>query len=204
MPYALSNAPATFQRLMDRVLSGLVWDRCIVYMDDIIVFGKSFDEHNSNLEKVLQRIIQANLKLNTSKCEFANDDIIYLGHRITKNGIAVDPSKVMVIDRIETPTNRQKVRRFLGMATYYKRFIENFSQIAAPLTKLTSVKEDFQWSQEAQHSFDTIKTALKSAPLLASPDYSQPFQIATDASKHGLGAVLLQNGQPIAYASRSC
>jgi uncharacterized protein (DUF2249 family) len=204
MPYGLTNSPATFQRLMDRVLSGLTWNRCIVYMDDIVVFGRTFEEHNKNLEFVLKRIIDANLKLNVKKCEFAADQIVYLGHRITKNGIGVDPSKVEAIDRIEIPTNRQKLRRFLGMATYYKRFIHHFSHVAAPLTALTSVKREFQLSNEAQLAFDQIKSLLKNAPLLAAPDFSKPFQLVTDASKKGLGAVLQQDGKPIAYASRTC
>jgi transposase InsO family protein len=204
MPYGLTNAPATFQRLMDRVLSGLTWDRCIVYMDDIIIFGKTFEQHNLNLESVLQRIIAANLKLNMAKCEFCASEIIYLGHRITKNGIGVDPAKVEAIDRLETPTNRQKLRRFLGMATYYKRFVEHFSWIAAPLTQLTSINREYKWTPECQAAFDQLKSALKSTPLLAAPDFTKPFQLSTDASKIGIGAVLEQDGQPIAYASRTC
>ncbi len=129
---------------MDRILAGLTWSRCIVYMDDIIVYGKTLAEHNANLECVLQRIIDANLKLNTQKCEFAASEIIYLGHRITSQGIGVDPDKVEAIDRIEVPNSRVKLRRFLGMATYYKRFIDHFSLIAGPLTKLTSTKREFE------------------------------------------------------------
>jgi hypothetical protein len=204
MPFGLTNAPATFQRLMDRVLAGLAWERCIVYLYDFIVFGRTFEEHNRNLTLVLERIIAANLKLNVEKCTFASDEVIYLGHRITKNGIGVDLTKVEIIDRIETPNNRQKLRRFLGMASYYKRFIEHFSQTAAPLTQLASDKKEFIWSDQEQAAFETLKTALKQAPLLAAPDFTKPFQIATNASKNGLGACLLQDGHPIAYASRTC
>ena len=204
MPFGLTNAPATFQRLMDRVLVGLTWERCIVYLDDIIVFGKTFQEHNANLQAVLERIIASNLKLNPAKCEFALTEIAYLGHRITQNGIGVDLDKVEAINRIETPNNRQKLRRFLGMATYYKRFINNFSEIAYPLTKLTSIKVEFVWLDKEQEAFERLKSALKSAPLLAAPDFSKGFQVCTDASMVGIGAVLEQDGRPIAYASRAC
>lgn len=204
MPFGLTNSPATFQRLMDRVLSGLTWSRAIVYMDDIIVFGRTFEEHNANLEAVLTRIKLANLKLNLDKCKFGETEVIYLGHRITQNGIGVDPAKIDAINRVEEPSNRAKLRRFLGMANYYKRFVYQFSVIAAPLNALTSTRKEFEWREEARKAFIDLKKALSSTPVLRAPDFSKPFQLSTDASKVGIGAVLEQEGQPIAYASRTC
>ena len=131
MPFGLTNAPATFQRLMHRVLLGLNWHSCIVYLDDIIVFGRTIQEHNQNLDKVLERVKSANLKLKPSKCRF--EETIYLGHRINKNGIGTDVSKVEAIKRIATPTDRVKLRRFLGACSFYRRFVKDFNAIALPL-----------------------------------------------------------------------
>lgn len=204
MPFGLTNAPATFQRLMDRVLLGLNWRACVVYLDDIIVFGRTLEEHNSNLALVLEQIGKANLKLKPSKCAFAVDEVVYLGHRINKNGVGTDHSKVEAIGRISTPTDRVKLRRFLGACSFYRRFVKNFSQIALPLYKLTSSKVDFVWTDVHQSSFDELKRALTNTPMLVSPNFSLPFRIYCDASKLGgaMGAVLEQDHGVIAYASQ--
>ena len=203
MPFGLTNAPATLQRLMDKVLAGLTWSQCVVYMDDIIVFGKTLDEHNANLDRVLTCIEQAKLKLKVSKCQFARREVIYLGHKVSSAGISTDPAKVEAICNAPVPDSKIKVRRFVAMANYYKRFVVKFNEIAAPLYKLTSKKVRFEWTAEAQAAFEQLKSALTTAPVLASPDFSQPFIIKCDASGESIGAVLMQNGHPIAYASKS-
>lgn len=204
MPFGLTNAPATFQRLMDRVLLGLNWKACVVYLDDIIVFGKSLEEHNENLSLVLEQIERANLKLKPNKCQFAAEQVTYLGHKINKSGVGTDESKVEAINRIAIPSDRVKLRRFLGACSFYRRFVKNFSHIAQPLYKLTSSKVDFVWTNTHQSAFDELKRALTNTPMLVSPDFSRPFRVYCDASKLGnaMGAVLEQDHGVIAFASR--
>lgn len=204
MPFGLTNAPATFQRLMDRVLLGLNWRACVVYLDDIIVFGRTIEEHNTNLALVLEKIGQANLKLKPDKCIFAVEEVVYLGHRINKHGVGTDNSKVEAIGRIETPTDRVKLKRFLGACSFYRRFVKNFSQIALPLYKLTSYKVEFVWTDVHQSAFDELKRALTNTPMLVSPNFSKPFRVYCDASKlsGAMGAVLEQDHGVIAYASQ--
>lgn len=204
MPFGLTNAPATFQRLMDKVLNSLTWKFCIVYLDDIVVFGRTIEEHNRNLALVLEQIIKAKLKLRADKCKFAQEEVIYLGHKINQFGIGTDPSKIEVINRISTPTDRMKLRRFLGACSYYRKFVKNFSEIALPLYRLTSSKAAFRWTAVEQSAFEKLKEALKNTPVLVAPDFSKPFDVYCDASTTGqaMGAVLQQSHGVIAYASR--
>lgn len=204
MPFGLTNSPATFQRLMDKVLTGLNWCKCVVYLDDIIVYGRTIHEHNDNLSLVLRQIENAKLKLKPSKCEFASEEVIYLGHRINRHGIGTDTSKVEAINRIATPTDRASLRRFLGACSFYRRFIQDFSHIAVPLYRLTSSKVEFRWTNTERLAFEKLKIALTRAPTLVAPDFSLSFVIRTDASKKpgAMGAVLEQQHGVIAYASR--
>ena len=207
MPFGLCNAPATFQRLMDLTLAGLQWSECLVYMDDIIILGRSFLEHLGNLQEVLQRLRDAGLKLKPSKCAFFRQSVKYLGHVISREGISVDQEKVTKVATWPTPTSTQEVQRFLGFAGYYRRFIRDFAEIAKPLHHITEKATPFRWSTESQLAFETLRKELITAPLLAHPDFTQKFILDTDASDTGLGAVLSQldkEGQErvVAYGSR--
>lgn len=192
MSFGLCNAPATFVRLMERVLRGLSWKICLVYLDDIIVFSKSFDEHLENLGKVIKCLKEADLKINPQKCNLFKDQVKFLGHVVSAEGVATDPSKTESVMNWPTPKNVKHVRAFLGLCSYYRRYVRKFSEIARPLHKLTEANRKFEWTDECQVSFDTLKQALTNAPILSFPTPDEKFILDTDASNEGLGAVLSQ------------
>ena len=214
MPFGLCNTPATFERLMELTLSGLTWKCCLVYLDDIIVYGRNFDEALVNLRLVLDRIRRARLKLKTSKCELFRAHVPFLGHIVTRDGIYVNPAKCKAVAEWPIPRRVKDVRSFVGLASYYRRFIPNFATVAAPLTEMYRDPKNtiIQWTAARQKAFDTLKQALTSAPVLAYPSREDKFYLSTDASDDGIGAVLEQDQkQPdgttkrvvIAYASKS-
>ena len=208
MPFGLCNAPATFQRLMDSVLAGLQWSTCLVYMDDIVIVGKTFTDHLTNLQQVFQRLRQAGLKLKPSKCSLCQKTVHFLGHVVSQDGITTDPAKTDSIFAWPPPTCKRELQQFLGLTNYYRRFVRDYATIAKPLHRLTEKNSTFHWSSECQTAFETLKQALTSAPLLTHPDYKLPFLLDTDASATGIGAVLSQvhpdgNERVIAYASRT-
>ena len=207
MPFGLTNAPATFQRTMDIVLSGLKWINCLVYLDDIIVFSATFEEHLQHLRKVFERIRKAGLKFRTSKCQFAQHELKYLGFQISPNGLSPLEAKIQAVKEFPVPRAVKEVKQFLGLANYYRRFISHFSDKAMPLNDLLIQNRTFEWTEECQESFDILRNALISAPILAYPDFNKPFLLMTDASATGLGVVLSQQSEDkqekvIAYASR--
>ena len=206
MPFGLKNAPATFQRLMNTVLSGLQGIKCFVYLDDIVVYGRSLKEHQDRLELVFERIRESGLKLQPDKCEFLRKETAYLGHVITENGIKPDPSKIDAVRNFPIPRGVKDIQSFLGLAGYYRRFIEHFSQIAKPLTQLLKKDQAFRWTAQEQEAFEILKEKLTTTPILQYPDFSKPLVLTTDASGKAIGVVLSQGkiGQdlPIAYASR--
>ena len=206
MPFGLSNAPATFQRLMDLTLAGLQWSHCLVYLDDIIVMGRSFEEHLGNLNLVLEWLRDANLKVKPVKCALFQEQVCYLGHIISSKGIATDPSKTSKITKWPIPTTVQQVQQFLGLASYYRKFIKDFATVAKPLHRLTEQGRPFRWTEDCASAFAELKLRLTSAPILTYPDFQLPFILDTDASNTGVGAVLsqVQAGEEkvIAYASR--
>lgn len=209
MPFGLCNAPATFQRLMQVVLAGLDWNSCFVYLDDILIASKTFDEHMKHLREVFNRLRKATLRLKPKKCHILRSEVQYLGHVVSSKGIRPDPAKVEKVTSYTIPTNVSEVHRFLGLASYYRRFIPNFSKVASPLHALTKKNVEFLWTTECGNVFEQLKKALVTAPVLSYPIFGpqQEFILETDASGVGLGAVLSQeqNGlvHPIAYASRS-
>ena len=213
MPFGLTNAPATFQRLMESCLGEMHLNWCIIYLDDVIIFSSTPEEHIQRLRAVLQKLRAAGLKLKPSKCEFFRDRISYLGHIVSKDGVETDPKKVKVIQEWPTPETVYDVRSFLGFTNYYRKFLFRYSKIARPLHELTSgenakkKKAPVQWEQKHQVAFDTLKQLCTEAPILAYADYKKPFRVYTDASEIGLGAVIsqVQKGveHVIAYASRS-
>ena len=207
MPFGLCNAPATFQRLMERVLKGLVGESCMVYLDDILVIGKTFEQHMDNLKKVFGRIERAGLKLKPKKCHLIQPCVEYLGYVVSRKGISADPRKIQAIVEYPVPVDVKSLRSFLGLASYYRRFARNFSRIAYPLHQLTRKESIFNWDSKCQEAFDHLKEVLTDSSTLAFPDFGKEFVLETDASKAGLGAVLSQQQEdmlrPIAYASRS-
>ena len=206
MPFGLCNAPSTFERLMEQVLAGLQWQICLVYLDDVIVYSRDFTEHVERLEIILKRISEAGLKLKPKKCHFFCEKVIYLGHTVSAEGIATDPEKVRAVQDWEVPKDLTDVRSFLGLCSYYRRFIPQFGTIAKPLTRLTEKDHGFKWGVEQEEAWATLKHKLLSAPVLAYPDPQKEFILDTDASAYGIGAVLsqVQDGQErvIAYGSR--
>ena len=207
MPFGLCNGPATFQRLMDLVLAGLQWSQCLVYLDDIIIIGRDFEEHLSNLQSVFQRLREAGLKLKPRKCHFLRHQVEYLGHIVSRDGVATDPAKTSKVATWCPPTTTKEAQQFLGFASYYRRFIKDFAQIAKPLHRLAERNTKFLWTAECEKAFHTLREKLTSTPVLAYPDFTREFILDTDASDTGIGGVLSQidqSGQErvIAYASR--
>ena len=192
MPFGLVNAPATFERLMETVLRGLQWEECLVYMDDIIVAGDSISQCLERLEHVFQRLQEAGLKLKPSKCNFFQKEVHFIGHVVSEEGIHTDPGKIAVVQDWPVPTTQKQVRSFLGLCSYYRRFIKGFADIARPLHKLTEKTSRYEWNDLCQQSFDVLKKALTSAPILSYPKPQGQFILDTDASHEAVGAVLSQ------------
>jgi hypothetical protein len=204
--FGLVNAPALFQRLMDLVLSGMTWNGCLVYLDDIVVHGNTFDEHLERLAAVLRRIAEANLKLNPQKCRLFQRQITFLGHVISAKGIAPDSEKVDAIMSWPKPRNVTEVRFFVGLCSYYRSHMPQFAELAQTLHALTKKHAVFQWTDSQEHAFLKLKESLMNAPLLCAPSDEGRFLLDTDSSDVAVGAVLQQeqDGQlrVIGYASR--
>lgn len=207
MPFGLSNAPATFQRLMDRVLGHLKWTMALVYLDDVIVYAATFEEHQRRLKLVLEALTSAGLRLKPKKCFFGFAEVTYLGHVVSRHGIRPDPEKLKALTAYEAPTTAKELKSFLGFASYFRRFIPDFAKRSAPLTALLKKNAPWSWTQAQQLAFLDVKHALLEPPTLAHYDESAPIVLHTDASQDGLGAVLLQEDESgdhkvLAYASR--
>ncbi|XP_061999269.1 uncharacterized protein LOC133716595 [Rosa rugosa] len=202
MPFGLTNAPAAFMDLMNRVFRPYLDRFVIVFIDDILVYSKSDELHIKHLKLVLRTLREARLYAKLSKCEFWLNSIGFLGHVVSAEGVSVDPQKVEAVLNWGRPTTVTEIRSFLGLAGYYRRFVQDFSRLAAPFTKLTRKGAKFVWSEECGQSFQELKGRLTRAPVLALPDDSGEYVIYSDASRQGLGCVLMQHGNVIAYASR--
>jgi transposase InsO family protein len=206
LSFGLANSPSVFQRLMSMLLAGLHWDVCLVYIDDIIVMGRTFGEHMRNLAQVFQRLRFAGLKLKPTKCQLFQKKVSFLGHVVSSRGIEPDPSKVSCIVEWPEPKCLTEMRSFLGLASYYKHFVENFGEIARPLYELTRKGARFVWGDRCRQAFETLKARLSSAPVLATPIPEAEYVLDVDASTHGVGAILQQYQQDelrvIRYASR--
>ena len=207
MPMGLRNAPSTFQRLMQLVLRGLHWDSVLVYFDDVIVFGRTFDEKLSRLRAVLDRIRNAGLKLRPDKCTFFAKEVTFLGHVISSAGVLPDLANIHKVRSWPIPRNVTELRAFLGLCSYYRRFMKNFAHVAQPLHALTKKGVPYVWSDECEHAFHALRTTLISPPLMSFPVFSEPFTLHTDASNFAIGAVLTQTldgaERVIAYASHT-
>ncbi|XP_065149952.1 uncharacterized protein [Paramisgurnus dabryanus] len=204
MPFGVKNAPATFQRLMQLVLGDI--PNCSVYLDDVVVYSEDWDSHMSSLKTVCQRLADASLTLNLAKCEFGKAMVTYLGKQVGQGQVRPLDAKVAAILALPIPTTRRELRRFLGMAGYYRCFCQNFSVVVAPLTRLCSPFVPFLWDDVCNQAFEAAKSLLCSAPVLAAPNFSQSFYLEVDASATGAGAVLMQKGdedmcKPVCYFS---
>ena len=218
MPFGLCNAPSTFQRLMERIFGAQHCQSLLLYLDDVIVFSSSVAQHMERLNAVLERLKQENLKAKLEKCCFFKEEVGYLGHVISKEGVATDPRKIDVVAKWQHPTNVTELQSFLGFASYYRRFVNGFAKLAAPLHRLAAELRNTKtrrqvaqrlgaaWTEECEQGFEGLKRKLVEAPVLAYANFSLPFVLEVDASHSGLGAVLSQEQEgkvkPIAYASR--
>ena len=202
MSFGLTNAPAVFMDYMNRIFRPYLDKFVIVFIDDILVYSKTEEEHADHLRTVLQILRDRKLYAKLSKCEFWKSEVKFLGHVVSKQGIAVDPAKVEAVMNWERPTSVTEIRSFLGLAGYYRRFIKGFSQLALPLTKLTRKDTPFIWTPECEESFQALKHRLTTAPVLVLPEPSESFEVYCNASLKGLGCVLMQHQNVVAYASR--
>lgn len=201
MPFGLTNAPASFQSLMNHVFHQQLCKSVLVFFDDILVYSPSWSAHLLHLEEVLQLLRQHCLFAKLSKCSFGLTKVDYLGHTVSGNGVEMDQSKVQAVLDWSSPTSIKQLRGFLGLTGYYRRFIQGYASIALPLTSLLK-KDSFKWDAQADLAFQQLKQAITHAPVLALPDFTQPFTLETDASGSGIGAILSQGSHPIAYFSK--
>ena len=207
MPFGLCNAPGTFERLMENVLVGLQFKTLLIYLDDIIIPCKTFEQGMEHLTEVFERLQNAGLKLKPRKCHLFQTEVIYLGHKVSEKGIETDPQKIAAIKEWPVPTNVHEIRSFIGLCSYYRKFIRDFSEIAEPLHKLTRKDHKFNWTDKCHSAFETLKEKLITSPILAYPSVEKSFILDTDASDYSIGAVLSQNfddgEKVIAYGSKS-
>lgn len=207
MPFGLKNSPSTFQRLMNIVLCGLQGLHCFVYLDDIVIYASSLEEHTMKLKSVFSRLRLNNLKLQPDKCEFLHREIAYLGHVITEKGVKANPEKIRSIKDYPKPKDEKQIKQFLGLLGYYRRFIKDFAKHAKPLTQLLKKDVKFHWDESQETAFNHFKSILTTEPILQYPNWKEPFVLTTDASNFAIGAILSQGpvgkDLPIAYASRT-
>jgi hypothetical protein len=208
MPFGLTNAPGTFQRLMDEVLRETLDEFTAVYIDDIIIYSNTFEEHLQHVEEVLRRLKEAKLVIKLKKCMFIQEEIKLLGHIVGRNGIKTDPEKIEKVKNYPRPTNLRELRGAIGLFTYYRKFVPEFAKLARPLHELSKKDIRFIWGERQEEAFESLKKKLTEAPILGNPDFTKPFELTTDASIEGLGIILSQRDEEnkekvIAYGSRS-
>jgi hypothetical protein len=201
MSFGLTNAPCTFMRLMNHMLRSFIEKFVVVYFDDILIFSKTIEEHIDNIGQVLDVLRKEKLYANIEKCTFCTYHVVFLGFVVSGQGIRVDESKVKAIKEWPTPTNVSQVRSFHGLASFYRRFVKDFSTIAAPLNELIKKGIVFKWSEPQENAFHELKKCLTEAPLLVLPDFTKTFEVECDASGIGIGGVLMQERKPVAYFS---
>ena len=205
MPFGLTNAPATFQRMMNETLAPFIDKFVVVYLDDILIFSRSEEEHKQHVREVLQTLREAKLYCKRSKCDFGMTEVEYLGHFVGLDGIRMDNHKVEAVTKWPAPKGIKELRSFLGLAGYYQRFIDHYVTRVKPMSELLKQDVPWNWGKEQQESFENLKTTMTSAPVLAIPDPMLPYEVFTDSSAIGVGGVLLQDQgrgwQPCAYLS---
>ena len=205
-PFGMVTSGAAMQQIIERVLAGLNNRICLVYVDDIIIFGKNEEEHDNNLNEVLTRLAHHGYKISIRKCTFKSSEVECLGHVVSEYGVKPNPHKTETLKKWKKPQNAKQTRSFLGLCGYYRRFIQHFATKAAPLTKLTKKNKPFKWTEAAENAFHILINELTNTPLLVFPNYDHPFIVTVDASQEAMGAILSQNiegiERPIAYYSR--
>lgn len=203
MPFELTNAPTTFQAAMNTIFAPLIRKCVLVFMDDVLIYSSTLEEHVQHLHQVFELLHQHQLFAKRSKCSFAEQQVEYLGHIISAQGVATDPNKIKAVQDWPTPCNVKQVRGFLGLTGYYRKFIQGYSLISRVLSDLLKKDKLFQWTFKEQEAFNHLKQRMLEAPVLALPNSKLPFTVKTDASKRGVGAVLMQQGHPLAYLSKA-
>jgi len=202
MPFGVTNAPTIFMDYMNRIFQPYLDQFVVVFIDDILIYYESWEEHSEHLRVVLEILREHQLYRKLSKCEFWLDEVQFLGHVISTQGIVVDPTKIEMVVKWERPQTVTEVRSFLGLAGYYRRFGEGFSKRVSLLTQLTRKDQPFPWTDECETCFEDMKRRLTTAPMLVIPDLTKTFKVYCDASYMGMGCVLMQGKRPVAYASR--
>ena len=202
MPFGVTNALTIFMDYMNRIFRLYLDQFVVVFIDDILIYSESQEEHAEHLRVVLEVLKQHKLYGKLSKCEFWLDEVQFLGHVILAQGIEVDPAKIETVVKWERPQTVTEVRSFFGLTGYYRRFVEGFSKIVSPLTQVTRKDQPFSWTNECEAYFEDMKRRLTTTPVLVIPDTTKMFEVYCDASYQGLGCVLMQDKRPVAYASR--
>jgi hypothetical protein len=203
MPYGLTGAPATFQGVMNEVLAPGLRKFVIVFIDDILIYSKTLSDHVKHVRQVFQMLDANQLKVKRSKCFFGQKEVSYLGHVINGQGVTTDPKKIAPIVDWKAPKDAKQLRSFLGMAGYYRKFVRGYGIISKVLIELLTKWVQFIWTSEHESSFQALKAALTSTPVLALPDFHKKFTVETDACDRGVGAVLMQEGHPLAFLSKA-
>jgi hypothetical protein len=202
MPFGLTNAPSTFQSLMNHIFKPYLRKFILVFFDDILVYSKDLETHAAHLSLTLDTLRQNSLFVKMSKCKFACLEVEYLGHIVSDKGVSADPGKIQAMVEWPFPKTLKALKGFLELTGYYRKFIKSYGSIAAPLTNMLK-KNSFGWTAAAQEAFEALKLVVSRAPVLALPNFSLPFIIECDASGGGIGAVLMQEGRPIAFLSQA-
>jgi len=207
MPFGLATAPSTFQRAINAILSPALGKHALAYLDDVVVYSRSFEDHLDHLDEVLDLLERAGFRLNVAKCQFATNSFKFLGFLVTPQGISPDPGKVEAISKMQPPRTARQIRQFLGATGFFRRHVPNYATLAAPLTKLLRKNEKFVWGKEQQAAFEQLKDRLVTAPILRKPDFNKPFEVHSDASGIAIGSCLMQRNeegipQAVAYHSR--
>lgn len=203
MSYGLAGAPATFQNAMNSILAPFLCKFVVVFIDDILIYSSTLETHREHLEAVFRVLHHHELKVKRSKCMFARQQLKYLGHIISSDGVCTDPKNVLVVQNWSPPTSVRQIREFLGLAGYYRKFIHDYGVLSRPLTDLLKKRVVFVSTEAHTAAFQAIKNALVTTPVLALPNFQKPFVIETDASDYGIGAVLMQDGHPLAFLSKA-
>lgn len=201
MLFGLTNAPSTFQGLMNHLFRPYLWRYVLIFFDDILIYSHSVDEYRKHLREVLRILKENHLYAKRSKCKFGSIKVEYLGHVITENGISIVPRKLQAIRGWTLSKNPKALRGFLGLTRYHRKFVKDYGSIAAPLNRMLC-KGEFKWTKESKEAFEQFKSSLINPPVLVMPNFEEEFTLECDASKLGVGAVLMQRGHPLAYISQ--
>ena len=194
LPFGLANAPAVFQTLMNKIFSQQIGKSVLVYLDDILVYSKTPKDHLKHLREVFETLRTQKFFCRLHKCHLNSTEMKYLGHFISADGVRLDLDKVEKVKEWPRPTTVQEVRAFLGLANYFRKFMQGYSQMVSPLTDLMQTKKAWNWTDKCTKAFEWVKYCLTHAPVLRMPDFSKPFEVVADASKFALGGILLQEG----------